>query len=165
MKRKNLYFLSLSIILMLSFVLLSSEVALSVKNALKICAFCVVPSLFIFFIVSSFIVEISCSFNFKIKFLAFILSFICGFPIGVSLICNYYEKGMIDKKTANKMLMFTNNASPAFLINIVGIHTFKSAKIGYLIIFCQILTSLFVAYLFNFSFKEELKAPKNIFKL
>lgn len=152
------------IILILAVFLLTSpkNSAAGVIKGLDISAYHLIPALFPFMVVSSFILESGLFENIG-KFLLFdrifgvnksasciiFLSLICGFPAPAKFIGELYEKNLCNKKACEYMLGFCNNASPVFVISIIGISVFKNIYTGILIYCLHILSSLICALIFK----------------
>lgn len=47
------------------------------------------------------------------------LGFLGGYPVGAQNVCNAHCNGMLNSSTARRMLIFCNNAGPAFIFGIV----------------------------------------------
>lgn len=61
---------------------------------------------------------------------AIILGFLCGFPVGAKTTANLYEKGVITKAEAEKLMGICNLPSPPFVIFAVGEKLFGDISIG-----------------------------------
>ena len=61
---------------------------------------------------------------------AFIMGIISGYPVGAKIINKFVEEGTCTKSEAERMLAFTNNSGPLFIIGTVGISLFGDIKIG-----------------------------------
>ncbi len=136
-KKIKPYFL---LILLVVFCIFKIEnVLLGMQKALSICGFSIIPSLFIFFVLSDITVSMIYrdSFALSPKFILFLLGSLCGFPIGASLCETMYQNKVLNKQDAEKLLPFCNIASPAFVIGAVGVTMFKNEKIGILLYFSQ----------------------------
>lgn len=143
--------------------LLRSDVAIDyMKNGLKLCANTVIPSLFPFMVVSSLLVSSGVgikvcrplSLPMRLIFgvgeggaCAFLLGAICGFPIGSKVACSMYDKGMMSKKEAERVLTFCNNPGSAFVISAVGVSLFGSFKVGAILYACVILSAVITGIL------------------
>ncbi len=132
------------------------------REAIQNCATSVVPSLMAFMIVASFVSESSCGdvigkilptrFLFNLPqncAKAVLLSMLGGYPCGAKMIADMLRKNEIDEKTAQRMLGFCINASPAYVISAIGIGLFGNAKIGVIIWFSHILTALLIGIVFR----------------
>ena len=139
----------------------SSQTAQFVREALQLCAFSVVPSLFPFFVLTGLFVALSppdlfppqvsqianrlfgCGSN---VLTVFFLGILGGYPLGARTIAQMYHSSRIPPKTAQNLLLFCNNAGPSFILGMVGLGCFGSLRIGiylYLIhVFCAALLGI-----------------------
>lgn len=85
---------------------------------------------------------------------AFIMGIISGYPVGAKIINKFIEEGTCTKKEAERMLAFTNNSGPLFIIGTVGISLFGDTKIGIILFTTHILACLTVGLLFGFFSKK-----------
>ena len=121
------------------------------------CANTLIPSLFIFMIFTSFIVNSGVTQNLSkilnpvTKFLFYlpgctapiiILSLIGGYPVGARGAKSLYESKEINIEQLNRLMTFSVNAGPAFIIEIVGNILLKNYKLGFLIFIVQIILSI-----------------------
>ena len=138
------------------------ETMTTTREAIQSCATSVVPSLMAFMIVASFVSESSCGdllgkilptrFLFNLPQncgKAILLSMLGGYPCGAKMIANMLKKDEIDIKTAQRMLNFCINASPAYVISAIGIGLFGNAKIGAIIWLSHISTALLIGVIFR----------------
>lgn len=132
-KRAGVYFLILLFGILLTF---DAGVATSAaKDALVLCYEVVIPSLFPFFVLSSFAVESGflCAVGklvspvanalFSVSgsgVTAFVIGLLCGSPTGAKTVAELYQKRMIEKKEAERLLGFCNNVGPVFILGAVG---------------------------------------------
>lgn len=166
----------LSIILLAGFL---SEPKLLIQGAaggMLLCAEVIIPSLFPFSVITLFL--FSCGFTKHIErllnpisrattglsgegLLMVIFSFLGGFPVGAKLIDKSFSEGRISKSTAERMLCYSVNPGPAFVIIGIGQTLLNNTKIGVILFFSGILSSLTVCFaLSNFEKKEEpIKTP------
>ena len=143
-------------------IIFPSEVIMSGKNAIELAFFNVIPSLFPFFVLQTLFVEMGIS-DFVSKYIGgvfkkvfkisdaspYILGIIGGYPVGFKAVVNLYEQNKIDKKEAERMVGFCNNAGPAFVIGFVGIFLFQNKFIGYILLLGHILSSFLVGIIFS----------------
>ncbi|MBO5755817.1 MAG: hypothetical protein J6R89_07175 [Clostridia bacterium] len=154
---------SLFALLCLSAVLLSltkiAVVTETMRDAMALCARSVVPSLFPFFVLTSCLLA-----NPKvISLLSLLLRPLCallgvsaeggvaylfgclfGFPMGAKAVAEGTKSGKIRRDEGERLLLFCNNASPAFVIGGVGLGMLKSVETGVFLFFLQLLLSLLV---------------------
>lgn len=60
-----------------------------------------------------------------------ILGTLSGYPMGAKLACNLKESKVCTKYEAERLIAFTNNSGPLFVIATVGISMFHSKEIGF----------------------------------
>ena len=63
-----------------------------------------------------------------------------GFPLGLKLTAQLYRSGEITKPEAYRLMLFCNNAGAMFVTGTVGAGFFSSAKAGYYILLCGVLS-------------------------
>jgi sporulation integral membrane protein YlbJ len=73
-----------------------------------------------------------------------------GYPTSAKMVAQYKEERIITPIEAERLLSFTNNANPLFIIGAVGITMFKSASIGVLLLVSHYLASISVGVIFRF---------------
>ena len=125
----------------------------------------IIPSLFPFFVLSTMLIELGVASRFGRVFepimqplfrvsgvsaTAFVLGFIGGYPIGAKTAIGLYEQGEISKVEAERLLAFSNNSGPAFILGVVGVGIFASSRIGLILYLAHALASIFVGILFRF---------------
>lgn len=138
----------------------------SVKNALSLCAESVIPSLFPFLVLTRLISDMRvCSplemlFKNVMKPLfsvsensisPLILGFISGYPIGAAICASEYENGHLEKREAERLLAFSNNAGPAFILSTIGINIFSSLRVGVILLVIHISSAILVGLIFRIS--------------
>ena len=100
---------------------------------IQLCITTLVPALFPFLVISTVCSQILLCLKLKLpnlllkpcKFISgteaiYLVGLVAGYPIGAKLINDTYKRGIISKSEANRMLMFCNNAGPAFIFGIIG---------------------------------------------
>lgn len=81
---------------------------------------------------------------------AFIMGIISGYPIGAKIVSNFKEEGLCTNEEAERMLAFTNNSGPLFIIGTVGITFFGNSLIGSLLFITHLLACISVGICFRF---------------
>lgn len=134
------------------------------SNGLILWATCVVPSLFPFFVISNLLSNTKVvSFTGKLldKFMrplfnvpgiggfAFIMGLISGYPVGAKIVSDFREKGLVSKDEGERLLAFTNNSGPLFILSSVGISLFGDTKTGLLLLCTHILSCITVGIIFS----------------
>ncbi len=75
------------------------------------------------------------------------MGFTSGFPVGAVLTRQLYENGSLSGNEAERLVSFTNNASPLFIIGVVGTGFFHSPAVGYLLAAAHYLANITVGIL------------------
>lgn len=155
-------FLCLFIFLLLLF---SKTTLVASRNGLLLWATCIVPSLFPFFIATELLNQTKIPYwvgKLFSKFMqplfnvpgegayAFIMGVICGYPTGAKVVSNFYSNNICTKEQSERLLAFTNNSGPLFIIATVGISFFGNSEIGLLLLFTHLLSALSVGIIFGF---------------
>lgn len=167
--RKNIlpFFL---ILFTICLVIFSKTNLIATKNGLLLWSNNVVPSLFPFFVITEllshtniihhvgklfdkvmrplFNVPGECAF-------AFIMGLISGYPTGGKIVADLREQGICSKDEGDRMLAFTNNSGPLFIISFVGISLFGDTKTGLLLLSTHILASITVGIIFGKLFAKK----------
>lgn len=136
-------------------VLLAPQTAANgVRDGLTLCGQVVIPSLFPFLALSSFVVQSGLALRagrllrpltrgiFRLPGTAggaIFMSLIGGYPIGARMTAQLLDASLITKKQAQRMLLFCVNSGPAFLISAVGAAMLQSRRAG--LILCASLTA------------------------
>ena len=141
-----------------------------VKNGILFCIEVLVPSLFLFMALSSYLVRSGAgetitkpfgkisSFLFRLPseaFAAVILSMIGGYPVGAKVAAMLYERGRLSESEAQKTACIAVCAGPGFLMNYVGRALLGSVKAGAILLAAQIIGMLFTGFLIGRAVKTE----------
>ena len=86
---------------------------------------------------------------------AFIMGIISGYPVGAKIASSFRENNICSKEECERLLSFTNNSGPLFIIGTVGILMYGSTIIGLLLFITHILACITVGFLFRFWKKNE----------
>ncbi len=164
LKAKNM-FIPVSICLFTVFLLIFSNAnLLSAKKGLTLWANSVVPSLFPFFIATELLGYtnvISILGKLLNKFMRpifnvpgegafpFIMGIISGYPIGAKIVSKFKSEGICTNIEAERLIAFTNNSGPLFIIGTVGIGLFRDTNTGILLFITHILACLTVGFIFR----------------
>ncbi len=81
---------------------------------------------------------------------ALLMGIISGYPIGAKIVTQFRENKLCTKAEAERLLAFTNNSGPLFIIGTVGISLFGNHLIGLLLFITHILSCFTVGFLFRF---------------
>ena len=163
-KFKKLFIPICIYLFVISLLVFSNTNLLSAKTGLTLWANSVVPSLLPFFIATELL-----GYTSIIAFLGkyftkimrplfnvpgegcfpFIMGIISGYPIGAKIICNLKKQGICTNEECERLLAFTNNSGPLFIVGTIGVGLFKDVKIGFLLFFTHILSCISVGFLFR----------------
>lgn len=146
----------------------SSSNILAVQTSLDLFLNAIFPSLFPFLIVSELLSYTSIISFLSAKFekimrplfnvpgigaYPFIMGLISGYPVGAKIVSNLRNNGFISKSEAERLLIFTNNAGPLFVIGTIGVSMYLNSTIGFLLLGVNIFSSIFTGFIFGkFSF-------------
>ncbi len=137
----------------------------AVKSGLALWANSVVPSLFPFFVATELLMHTNIIQQLGIllnRFMkpifnvrgegafAFIMGIISGYPVGAKIASNFRKNNICSKEECERLLSFTNNSGPLFIIGSVGILMFKNTTIGILLFITHILACITVGVIFRF---------------
>ena len=172
-KVKKLWFGGVLPILYVSVILLSiffsSAASEAVRNSVSVCLDSVIPSLFPFMLLSSFLTvgngrehigrllrkPLGCVFGItESSACSVALGFLCSFPVGASAASEAYKKGRISSEELTRLLTFINNPGATFVIGAVG-RALSSDSAGKAIYLCVILSSVISGIASRLLFKKE----------
>ena len=135
------------------------------KSGLALWANSVVPSLLPFFIAT----ELLCNTPFINSFgkllepfirplfnvsgeggFALIMGIISGYPTGAKIASRFRQDNTCSKEECERLLSFTNNSGPLFIIGTVGISMFGNTIIGVMLFITHVLASITIGIIFRF---------------
>lgn len=138
------------------------QAAEAVRQAMQLCAGSVIPSLFPFLVLSSLVVGSSPSPGPSFSTLLgrclgcsstgarlFLLSLLGGYPVGPRLMGQLMRRGDLSHREAEHLLLFCNNAGPAFALGFVGLGLLGSLRAGVWLYLLHALSALLIALLFR----------------
>lgn len=148
-----------------------------VKKGITLCAEIVIPSLFPFMVVASFILKSGLGDAFGRLFdrltralfrlpgvctPVILMSLVGGFPVGAKMTADLLHAKNITENQARRLYLFCINGGPAFVISTVGSILLGSTKAGILIYIATVLASLLTGVLtIALHEEEDLPAAKN----
>lgn len=162
--RKNLLTI-IFVLFLVGLVLFSRDNLAAAKTGLTLWMVSVVPALLPFFIACELLshTDIIDSLGKKLGRLMrpifhvpgegsfpFLMGIISGYPVGAKIVTNFRKNGICTKEEAERLLTFTNNSGPLFIIGTVGISLFGNTTIGLVLFVTHLLSSLTVGILFRF---------------
>ena len=162
--KKYFFTIIFSIFIILLFIL-SEPILNATKLGLELWAFKILPSLFPFFVATELLLKTNITsilgrtFNKFMKpifnvpgesSIALILGNISGYPIGAKVVCNLKKCKQISPVEAERLIAYTNNSSPFFILTTVGFSMFYDKKIGQILLFSHIVSSILVGICFKY---------------
>ena len=154
----------------------SSSNLTAAKKGLNLWANSVVPSLFPFFVATELLSRTEVPY-FLGKLLgrimrplfnvsgegsfALIMGLISGYPVGAKIATNFRQNNICSKEECERILSFTNNSGPLFIVGTVGISMFGSSTIGILLLITHVISSLTVGIIFRFWKKNSYTLESN----
>lgn len=147
----------------------SPVVSQGVRDGLEVCGGVLIPSLFPFMVLCSFLSQtkyariLSMPLSpvttriFKLPAecgVIVLLSLIGGYPVGAKMISGLLEQGRIDKATAERMLCFCVNSGPSFLITAVGAGLLFNKTAGIVLFAVQTITTLIIGWIVSIHIKR-----------
>ncbi|MBO5065531.1 MAG: hypothetical protein J6D06_05385 [Clostridia bacterium] len=151
-----------------------TETAGGIKDGLLLTANNLIPSLFPFMVLSSYLVESSVSdvlakitnrFSSKVfktngyGMCAVIMSFIGGYPIGAKITADFYKNGKLTKNQAQSLLLWSVNPGFAFVILAVGSFMYARIKIGIILYISLVISALITGLAVSFFTKRTYSPP------
>lgn len=148
-----------------SLVLFSKTNLSAAKNGLVLWVNSIVPTLFPFFVATELLSHTNFTYYlgkvlnkimkpvFNVRgegSFAFIMGIISGYPMGAKIAANFRENDICSKEECERLLSFTNNSGPLFIIGTVGISMFGNSTIGFLLLTTHLLASITVGFIFRF---------------
>lgn len=91
---------------------------------------------------------------------ALIMGIISGYPIGAKIVTNFRNNNLCTKEEAERLITFTNNSGPLFILGTVGITLFYDTSIGILLLSTHIIACISVGIIFRF-WKSKEKEKRN----
>lgn len=143
----------------------SNDNLIAAKNGLSLWASSVVPSLFPFFIATELLSHTNIIYLIGVflnRFMqpifnvpgegafALLMGIISGYPTGAKIVSEFKKNKICNEIQCERLLAFTNNSGPLFIVGTVGTGLFFDTKIGFLLLFTHILACLSVGFLFRF---------------
>ena len=135
----------------------SAEAAQAVRDGLALCAGSVIPALFPFLAVSGLLTALDAGASpargpragrrggRRAGARAFLLGLTGSYPVGARTVAQLYRRGGISRREACRLLLFSNNCGPAFILGVAGRGCFGSLRAGVLLWGVHILAALVIA--------------------
>lgn len=163
----------LLIIFLVFLILYSNSNIVAVTNSLELFITKVFPSLFPFFIATELLSHTNIIyilnnllspimkpiFNVSGKgAFPFIMGILSGYPTGAKIVSDFRNKNICSKTECERLLAYTNNSGPLFIIGTVGTSLFFNTEIGYLLFFTHILGMITVGFIFRYYKREKTRS-------
>ena len=161
---KNHFFQFFLILCFFVMLLFPSEVFEGAKSGLLLWFLTVLPTLFPFLLISRLLLD-SCACSLLNKLLApvisrlfgisaqgsfaFIVGFLCGYPMGAKITADLFHARQISKAEASYLLSFCNNTSPAFLIHYIVLGYFQNPRLIFPSVLILYGTPLLLTFFFR----------------
>lgn len=158
-------------------IMFPKEAAGGVREGLILLGQTVIPSLFPFLVLSSYITlspvsdTLSRIFGkaykklFKVNEDAVcvtLMGLTGGFPVGAKIAAELYSAGRITRNEAERLLFWSVGAGPAFTVSAVGIFMLGSMKAGLILYASSLLASISIGFFCRFlANNESARAPRN----
>jgi sporulation integral membrane protein YlbJ len=81
---------------------------------------------------------------------AFIMGIISGYPVGAKIVTKFRNDGLCTKAEAERLLAFTNNSGPLFIIGTIGVSMYGNTEIGLLLFISHFISCILVGIAFRF---------------
>ncbi len=177
MKKYFRLFFLIILLLLTTFMIISPSTTINAaENGFKLWYTILIPALLPFFIIAELMVSLG-----LIKFIGVILEpimrplfrlpgsssvvvvmgFTSGFPVGAILCKKLYEENMLTANEAERLVTFTNNSSPLFIIGAIGLGMLASPAYGYLLAISHYLSNLILGFLWRFKAVIPARASRN----
>ena len=142
----------------------AGQVRQDVSAALALCARSVIPALFPFLVVSTLLLRLGFG-ELAAPWLAglmeplfrvdgvgssaLLLGLVGGYPIGPRTTAELYRQGALRRDEAERLLAFSNNSNPVFLISVLGLGVFGSVRVGIWLWLIHLLSALLTGLCFR----------------
>ncbi len=168
---KNIVNLAIVCAIGVCLIIYPKNTADGIKNGFLLLGNNLIPALFPFMVLSSYVSQSSIAqmlsklfekpFNIIFRtsgygVIPFILGSLGGYPIGAKTVCEFYEIGKISQNDAGRLIYWCINPSPAFLITAVGTFMLGNTKIGFILYFSCLLASVTVGFFCRFLSNNEM---------
>ena len=143
MKRSALVMRIAAGILFVYLLLRPSQVSASVREGLAFCAEVIIPSLFVYMVLSDLLSGVSAVFSGRaFPAAAIFCGMLCGSPSGADTVKALYGKGAVNKNQARALIAVSGNASASFIISFAGRAVLGSVRAGVIILAFKFALSL-----------------------
>ena len=92
---------------------------------------------------------------------ALLLGLVGGYPIGPRTTAELYRQGALRRDEAERLLAFSNNSNPVFLISVLGLGVFGSVRVGIWLWLIHLLSALLTGLCFR-QYQTGPAGPQNV---
>lgn len=96
---------------------------------------------------------------------ALAMGIVSGYPVGAVITTDLRKQELITRIEAERLLTFTNNSGPLFIMGAVAVGMFKLPNVGYLLYVSHIAACITVGLIFKYYKKQNNKALKYSVKM
>lgn len=143
-----------------------SLTAKGVRDGLNLCAQVIIPSLFPFMVLCSFVTKSDICAEMQVlaktvmrllfklpgdAFPAVIMGLVGGYPVGACMTAQLYKNKRLTHNQACRMMSFCVNSGPAFTIGAVGSAMLGSRRTGMIIFASLLISSLLIGFFSRFT--------------
>jgi sporulation integral membrane protein YlbJ len=86
---------------------------------------------------------------------AFAMGITSGYPVGAKITSEMRKDGLLTRAEAERLLTFSNNSGPLFIIGAVSVGMFNKPEIGIFLLLCHIAACITVGMLFKLYKREK----------
>lgn len=135
----------------------------SVQYGLNLFAISVLPALFPFFFFSKILAALDIGALlgrgmekplrklYNVPSLAgyiFVLSLLCGYPVGAKLVADAYDCGMVDTDDAKKISSFCSTSGPLFILGTIGVSMLQNKAAAFIILISHYISAVLSGLIF-----------------
>lgn len=175
-KIKSLILPTLICVFILCLLLFSKSNLAAAKSGLSLWANSVLPSLLPFFIATellgytNIVTVLGKALNKLMRPIfnvpgagafALMMGIISGYPVGAKIVSNLKEQKLCTNIEAERLLAFTNNSGPLFIVGTVGVGMFYDFSLGMILFGIHVLSTLTVGFLFRWWGKSKERKYRN----
>ncbi|MBE6013012.1 MAG: sporulation integral membrane protein YlbJ [Lachnospiraceae bacterium] len=92
----------------------------------------------------------------------FIAGMTSGYPMGAKVTSRLRQENLISKTEAQRLLAFSNNSGPLFILGAVGVGMFKNPSVGYFFMLIHYLGAILNGLIFKYYKKEKVKSVSRV---
>jgi sporulation integral membrane protein YlbJ len=93
---------------------------------------------------------------------ALVMGVSSGYPVGAKITSDLKNRGLLSRTEAERLLAFTNNSGPLFVVGTVGTGMCGSAETGVFLLVCHLLACMTVGFLYRFYGNREKIASERL---